>query len=205
MSLSRTLEQIEETRIEYRERAQQHDSLLKALERSQQELSMLKKRHLELSEKFSELASQRLAELNLPSPIDTNLKTSNEESASSSSRKRNRVDPESVRGFVDETAAKCPRRRELRNLTISEKVNAFPPESPEARRLKDLVKKVSTGESEFFTKVSSPSNNTKSVCLEGVHRRPPGRTPKGKKWNEHLGMWVDDTDTCLSSSSSMGF
>ena len=204
MSLSETLEKIEETRIEYRELTQHHDSLVKALERSQQEVSMLKKRHLEVSEKFSELASQRLAELNLPSPIDT-LEPSNEESASSSSRKRNRVDPESVRGFVDETAANCPRRRELRNLTISDKVNAFPSESPEARRLKDLVKKVSTGESEFFTKVSSPSNNTKSVCLEGVHRRPPGRTPKGKKWNEHLGMWVDDTDTCLSSSSSMGF
>ena len=154
-----------------------------------------------MNEKFSMMASQRLAELNRPSPIDTNLKPSNEESASSSSQKRKRVDPESVR---DETAAKCSGRRELKNLTISEKVNAFPSESPEARRLKDQVKRVSTGESKVFPKVSERSDKSKPVCLEGAHKNPLGRSPKGKKWNEHLRMWVDDINMSSSSSSSMG-
>ena len=147
MSLSETLEKIEETRIEYRELTQHHDSLVKALERSQQEVSMLKKRHLELSEKFSELASQRLAELNRLFPIDTNLKPSGEEPTSSSSRKRKSVVLESVKSSVNDTSAKCPRRNELEKLTIPENVNAFPSESPEARRLREQVKKVSTGES----------------------------------------------------------
>ncbi len=201
MTLTLSYKELEKAEMEYRESTRQHASLQEALERCQQEVSMLKERHQELSEKFSELARKRLDELNRLDPIDPNLKPSGKEPTSTSSQKRTRVESESVR---DETAAKCHRRRELKNLVISEKVNPFPSESPEARRLREQVKKVSTGGSKVFPEVSESVNKTKPVCLERTHKRPPGRAPKGKKWNEHLRMWVDDTDTCISSSSSMG-
>lgn len=59
----------------------------------------------------------------------------------------------------------------------------------------DITATVNEKKAELLKKRQRELDDNVALMMGGVdakkHKKPPGRAPKGKEWNEHLGQWVD--------------